>query len=88
MCMIKEAMDILEEIGLPPESVSALRKLWNSTTGMVFVESSSSKYVIRPKLANKMEKCGLIKIFHKGSSALASFDDKGSDLAFDLFGAE
>lgn len=71
---------------LPAKTISALRKIWDSPNAGVFVESSDSRFCIRPRLAAKMLKQGLIENYE--SRLFARLTSIGGDMCVSLFGAE
>lgn len=88
---VKETIGKIAEMGLPPKAVGALEKIWNSPRGLILVESATSRFTIRPMLAQKMVKAGLIvlmSVHHISQKSFAQLTSLGVDFASVLFEGE
>lgn len=86
-------IDELFEMGVPAKSINALYRMYclncdQSTEQRLIVESSNRKHALRPRLAEKMRKAGLIRVVQFDDTLVAFLDELGARMAVDLFEVE
>jgi len=70
------------------KKLEALERLWVAGHGTLFVESSASKYCLRPRLAKALEEEGLLTVEDTGALCgfkVARLTEEGVDFCLEHF---
>ena len=84
---VKETIGKIVDLGLSGKAISAIGKIWHSQSGLAQVDSVTSRFAIRPRLAAKMAEAGLIELkkVRGGSLVFAALTSLGGEFALGLF---